>query len=235
MNRERSTFNEEYLNPLATESTLDGLSDTVSSTINVNWNIKVGLEELDGDVKGVQPQADSLAVTFATDHYDETSRLLATLDAEHSAIHKGWHFFICDYDDAIQINEKIEFVLTTPNTAKWTHMNLDFASTLGAKLEIYEGSTNVVGGTTVTPVNNNRNSNNTSVLTIVKDPVSITAGTRIAGYLAGANRTSGVQERDRELVLKQNTTYLFRFTSLANSNAISFCWEWYEYESFSNS
>jgi hypothetical protein len=63
---------------------------------------------------------------------------------------------------------------------------------------------------------------------LIQDPNSITDGTKIAGYLAGANRNSGFVSRDREIVLKQNTTYLFRFTSLANSNAISFCGEWYE-------
>jgi hypothetical protein len=108
-------------------------------------------------------------------------------------------------------------------------MVLDFSSTLGVSLEVYEGSTDVVGGTSVTPINNNRNSTNTSSLTIVKDPTSITDGTRIAGFLAGANRQSGFNNREREVILKQNTTYLFRFTSLANNNAVSFCGEWYEH------
>ena len=161
---------------------------------------------------------------------DRSTETLQTIEYEHHEIHAGSHYFICDYDAAIQINETIEFVVTTPNTASWAHMTLDFASTLGAKLDIYEGSSAVVGGTSVTAINNNRNSTNTSVLTILKDPSSITDGTRIAGYLSGANRVSGATNRDREIVLKQNTIYLFRFTSLANSNAISFCGEWYENE-----
>lgn len=164
-----------------------------------------------------------------TDILDGLTDKPTILDYEHHEIHAGSHFFICDYDDSMALNDTIQFVVTTPNTETWLHMTLDFASTLGATFEIYEGASNVVGGTTVTPLNNNRNSTNTSVATIIKDPTSITTGTRIAGYLAGANRVSGVNSRERELILKQNTTYLFKFTSTANSNTITFCGEWYEH------
>jgi len=160
---------------------------------------------------------------------DDTTHTLQNIEYEHHEIHSGSHYFICDYDSSIQVSETIEFVITTSDTTKWAHMVLDFSSTLGVSLEVYEGSTDVVGGTSVTPINNNRNSTNTSSLTIVKDPTSITDGTRIAGFLAGANRQSGFNNREREVILKQNTTYLFRFTSLANNNAVSFCGEWYEH------
>lgn len=201
----------------------------VSGSATNAGNFKVSLEELESDVKGIQPQADSLAVTLATDHYDTITRAINTIEYEHHEIHAGSHYFICDYDSSIADSETIEFVLTTPNTTSWTHMSLDFSSTLGVSLEVYEGASAIVGGTSVTAINNNRNSTNTSGMTILKDPTSITDGTRIAGFLAGANRTGGFQQRDREIILKQNTTYLFRFTSLANSNAISFCGEWYEH------
>ena len=161
---------------------------------------------------------------------DDSTETLQVIDYEHHEIHSGSHFFICDYEESLASSDTIEFVITTPDTTKWAHMSLDFASTLGAKLDVYEGSSNVVGGTTATPINNNRNSDTISVLTIVRDPASITDGTKIAGYLAGANRVSGNVDRNREIMLKQNTIYLFRFTSLANSNSISFCGEWYEHQ-----
>jgi hypothetical protein len=166
---------------------------------------------------------------IGTFEIDDSTHTLQIIEYEHHKTHAGLHYFICDYDDSIAVSDTIEFVITTPNTTAWSHMTLDFTSTLGAKLDIYEGSSNIVGGTSVTPINNNRNSANTSSLAVLKDPTSITDGTRIAGYLAGANRTSGFVNRDKEIMLKQNTIYLFRFTSLANSNAISFCGEWYEH------
>lgn len=151
------------------------------------------------------------------------------IEYEHNEIHEGNHFFICDYaTSGFNSADTIEFVITTPDTTKWAHMTIGFESILGATLDVYEGSSNVVGGTAVTPKNNNRNSDTVSTLTILKDPTSITDGTKIAGFKAGANRRAGAVQRDREIILKQNTTYLFRFTSSANSNAIGYCGEWYE-------
>jgi len=204
----------------------------VSGSATNTGNFKVSLEEFESDIS---TNSNSQLKTTVYDEagnpaeVDDSTHTLQTIEYEHHELHYGSHFFICDYDSSIQSSETIEFVITTSNTTKWAHMVLDFASILGASLEIYEGSTNVVGGTTVTPINNNRNSTNTSSLTVIKDPTSITDGTRIAGYLAGANRESGFNSRDREIILKQNTIYLFRFTSLSNSNAISFCGEWYEH------
>ena len=208
--------------------------DLVNTNSVGSKQVKVLLDDLSASVKGIEPQEDSLAVTLATDHYDETTRSVNTIGYEHHEIHSGSHYFICDYDSSIAINETIQFVVTTPNTTKWTHLILDFSSTLGCSLDIYEGSSSVVGGSPATPINNNRNSLNTSSLTIIKDPTSLTDGTKIAGYLAGANKTGGASEREREIILKQNTTYLFRFTSLSNGNAISFCGEWYEHTNKSN-
>lgn len=167
--------------------------------------------------------------TFQSPRVDVSTHTLQTIEYEHHEIHAGSHFSIADYDTSVASAETLEFVVVTPNTAKWAHMVFQFASTLGATLEVFEGSSAVVGGTPVTPLNNNRNSSTESVLTVIKEPTSITDGTRIAGFMAGAGRTAGFSTRDKEFILKQNTTYLFRFTSLANSNAWSFVGEWYEH------
>lgn len=183
---------------------------------------------------GQNPQADSQSVTFATDHYDEMSRLLATIDAEHSAIHKGWHFNYADYETNIDNGTTIDFTFTTPDTAEWTHFIFKAYSSLGITVELYEGATGVSGGTAITPRNNNRNSVNTSGVILLKDPTITDDGTRAAGFLAGADRTAGSAGRENEFILKQNTTYITRITSLANSNSITWDAEWYEYESFTN-
>ncbi|MCK4258745.1 MAG: hypothetical protein KAX49_07190 [Halanaerobiales bacterium] len=195
-------------------------------------NFKISLEELENDVSvNSNTQLKTTVYDEAGNplEIDDTSGAMEIVEYEHHEIHEGNHFFICDYDDTLGIGDTIEFVITTPNTLKWAHMLFDFSSILGAELEVYEGSSDVVGGTSTTPTNNNRNSGTTSDLTLLKDPTSITDGTRIAGYLAGANRTAGFNSRNREIILKQDTIYLFRFTSDANLNAITFCGEWYEH------
>lgn len=162
---------------------------------------------------------------------DVITRAIPFITYEHHEIHSGCHFFICDFDTDMAVNETLEFVITTPEGSKLSHMTLDFSSGLGATLQIYKGGSNIVGGIPVTPQNNNQNSSTVSILTILKEPISMTDGTRIAGYLAGGNRNGGMNVREKELVLEAGQTYLFRFTSLANSNTLSYCGEWYEHTS----
>lgn len=160
---------------------------------------------------------------------DSATHAINVVDYEHHEIHSGSHFFIADHDTSVAVNETLEFVFTTPDTTKWAHLTLQFASILGATLDVYEGTADIVGGTPVVPKNNNRNSATASVMTVLVEPTSVTDGTKIAGFMAGAGRTAGNVDRDKEFVLKQNTSYLFRFTSLANSNAWSYVGEWYEH------
>ena len=161
---------------------------------------------------------------------DNSTHSLQTIKYEHHEIHAGSHFNYCDYALGIASGATKRLVFTTPDTAKWGHLTFSFSASEGAILELFEGSTNVVGGTSVTPRNNNRNSTNASVMTLIVDPTSITVGTRVAGFLAGGAKTAGFDSRSKENVLKQNTTYLARITSLAVSNDISWCAEWYEHE-----
>lgn len=161
---------------------------------------------------------------------DGSTQDIQVVEHEHAEIHSGDHYNYCDYALAQGLGAIIEFVFTTPNTTLWTHLVFEVFSSTGATIELYEGTTTVAGGTTITPRNNNRNSANTSSITLIKDPASIGGdGTRAAGFLAGAGRTAGVVIRDREYVLKQNEAYLVRVTSLAASNNIGWCAEWYEH------
>jgi hypothetical protein len=161
---------------------------------------------------------------------DESTRALEVITYEHHEIHSGSHYNYCDYSLNESVDVIIEFVMTTPDTTKWVHLAFGIYSSEGATVELYEGPSGVVGGSTIIPRNNNRNSSNLSDVTIVKDPTSITSdGIRAAGFLAGGGRTAGFASRENENVLKQNESYLVRITSLANSNDISWCAEWYEH------
>jgi len=163
------------------------------------------------------------------DGIDAATNTLQTITYEHHEIHSGSHFNHCDFSLNESSGATIEFAMTTSNTTKWIHLLFELYASEGASLELYEGSSAVVGGTAITPRNNNRNSANVSSVTLIKDPASITDGTRAAGFLAGGGKTAGATTRGKEYVLAQNTTYLVRITSLAVSNDISWCAEWYEH------
>lgn len=209
--------------------------DFTNFNATTNGNFKISIEEFDGAVKGQQLQADSLAVTPATEFYDEMSRITKSIDAEHASIHNGWHFNYSDYQLNNSSGSIIRFTFTTPTNGKLAHFVFMATASLGATLELFEGATGITGGTTITPRNNDRNSLSTSDMTILKDPTVTDEGTRGQGFLLGGNRQSGQVSRDNEYILKSNTTYLLKITSLSNSNDISWDGEWYEYVGYTNS
>lgn len=159
---------------------------------------------------------------------DGVTKTLQTMNYEHHEIHEGNHYNYADYDNDVASSEIINFVMTTPNTATRIHFYFNIFSSLGATLELFEGTV-ATGGASIAPRNNERNSDNESTVTLVKDPTITNDGVRASGFLVGANREAGMIDRDREFVLKQNTSYLVRITSLANSNGISWDAEWYEH------
>jgi len=162
--------------------------------------------------------------------FDRSTYAVIGIASEHHEIHEGDHYYVAGYETEA-LNGTIEFVVTTPDTTKWAHLLFTIQGSDKIQVDVYEGTTGVTGGAATTPINNNRNSSNTSGLTLVKDPASITDdGTVIAGYSVGALKTTGEVKRTHELVLKQNTAYLFRATSLANSNIISYEGTWYEHQ-----
>lgn len=146
---------------------------------------------------------------------------------EHRKIHEGKHYFIRDFETEA-LDDTIEWIVTVP-AGTTPHLKFEIVGTDVIEVVVYEGTTGVVGGTTATPINNNRNSSNTSAMTIVKDPTSISNdGSRIWGASVGANKTVGAILAQEELPLKYSTSYLFRITSKGNGNIISYYGKWYE-------
>jgi len=161
---------------------------------------------------------------------DSSTSDIITILEEHHEIHEGDHYNYCDYQLNNGVNDIIEFVMTTPNTDKLIHFTFEAYSNQGITIELYAGVSGITGGTPIIPRNNRTDSSNVSGVILVKDPINIEKdGIRAQGYLAGAGRDSGIAKRNNELILTKNTSYLVRITSLANSNSISWCAEWYEH------
>jgi hypothetical protein len=206
----------------------DSLGNEIESQLNTAFT-----DNIDGKYGLVNASAlygrvsDSLLVPVKV---EGSTQDLQIIEQDHAEIHSGDHYNYCEYSLGEGSGATIELVVTTPNTTKWAHTTFEFYASEGATIELFEGTSGITGGTSITPRNNNRNSINTSALTIIKDPTTITSdGTRAAGFLAGGGRTAGFTTRGKENVLKQNEIYLIRITSLAVSNDISWCGEWYEH------
>lgn len=172
-----------------------------------------------------------LKYSSGSEGIDPATESLQMVSYEHHEIHEGSHFFICD-TQALANGEVVDFTLTTPNTAKWTHMNFRIEGTGAISLEIFEGATVDAAGAAVIVYNNDRNSVNASSDTVRSGDTFTAEGTVIYHVQSGANKVVGILARDRELILKQNTVYIFRITNeTAVANQLSYCAEWYEHTS----
>ena len=195
-------------------------------------NLKISVEELES---GISVNSNSQLRTTLYDSdgielsMDPNNGAIDIEPHEHFKIHQGDHFFICGYTTLGNAAD-IDFTVTTPNTTEWLHMTFDIEGTQAITLEIKEDAVIDAAGTSVIVRNNDRNSSHASAATIQTDPTYTDEGTTIYSAYAGANKRTGVIDRSKEIILKQNTTYIFRITNQETTNTIvSYCGEWYEH------
>lgn len=160
---------------------------------------------------------------------DASTNSLQIVEYEHHEIHSGSHYFICG-TQALSNGEVVDFTVVTPDTTEYAHMTFQIEGTGAISVAIHEGAVVNVAGSAVTAYNNNRNSANTTNLTIRTGDTFTGTGTVIYAVQTGANKIAGNVERSREIVLDRNNTYIFRITNqTALANQLSYCAEWYEH------
>lgn len=160
---------------------------------------------------------------------DSATESLQIVDYEHHEIHSGSHYFIAG-SQAFSNGQVVDFTVITPNTTKWLHMTFNIEGTSGVSIEVKEAATVNVAGTPVTVINNDRNSTNTTGATIRTGDTFTSEGTSLFKQQTGANQKAGSLERNREIILKQNTTYIFRLKNeTAVANQITYAANWYEH------
>ena len=153
----------------------------------------------------------------------------ATIDFVHWEIHEGDHYFLSGYDTLDNLGT-VEFVVETPDSDKHAHMLFQMQSEKTLTVEVFEGAASVSGGSVHAAWNSNRNSGNSSLLTVTKDPASIGSdGTLIDSYKWGSKKTGGLANRDEEIILAADETYLWRMTSGEAANIVWFRGSWYEH------
>ena len=165
---------------------------------------------------------------------DEATNTLQTMSYEHHEIHSGDHYFIGGYTE-LQDTDTATFFVITPNSTKWAHMLFSLEADALITYGMYETATYAGGGSTLSLINNDRNSDNTSGLTILSAGTASVAGTLIDSFQTGAATvaskplTGGRGTRNNEMILKQNTTYRAVITSGADDNTLSYYASWYEH------
>lgn len=161
---------------------------------------------------------------------DRATNALNTIDYAHHEIHSG-SSFTADYTVELGNGATIDILVITPNTTKWAHMEYTLLCELETEIKIYEAVTTSNDGTGLTEFNRNRNSATAATTVASHTPTVTDTGTLIRTKHFGSGKTSGGEARDlAEIILKQNTKYLYRITNATSSvNYITFLLHWYEH------
>ena len=209
-----------------------GLSlEELESAISVNSNTQLRTTSFDSSGNEGQ-KIIGFDYVVGNSGIDAATETQQTIDYSHHEIHGGSHYFLSNYT-TLDLASSVVFGVIVPDVTKWPHMLFDFQCTGETEFEIYE-TASFTSGTTVTAINNDRNSANTSNLDIRQDPTVVSMGSLIAAQLVGVAQNptrgvGGIARRDDEIILKQNTKYIFQFTSGNDSNNISYRAYWYEH------
>ncbi len=165
---------------------------------------------------------------------DSVTNALDTIDYSQHEIHSGSHYYIQGYIE-LDDTETFYVKMVTQNTTKWSHFIFNIKSTGICTTYFDEDATGgMTGGSGVTPINNNRNSDNVSGVVFTS---GVTACTGYAKRLESdkwgdtgfKQSIGGSGGREDELILKQNTVYCRSFVSGSDGNIIQFRASWYEH------
>ena len=163
---------------------------------------------------------------------DKATQSLNTIDYAHHEIHNGKHFYIEGHQTIGSSDQPgFQVGLTTPSGSTWAHFTWELNTNGIMDTKLYEDA-QVSGGVAITPLNNNRNSTNTSMMAI-SGGASGTGGLQISDvYIGGEgfkSNVGGTSKREDELILKSGTTYRRDFYSASADNTVSFKASWYEH------
>lgn len=203
-------------------------------------NFKISLEELEN---AISLNSNTQLKTTLLDSLgnlveDSITSALKVINYEHHQVHEEEHYFIVGNVD-LAINNTRDIQITVPNSTVRTHFTFKVSSEAECEIHFYEGVTINTAGTGVTPRNNDRDSSNTSGITIATiDNTSVanadadtdpTGSIDLVPVVIGSGfQDGGKIERNQEIMLKTNEDYSIRFVATA-AGRVNYLLEWYEH------
>lgn len=172
------------------------------------------------------------SVGIASDHYDEVTRAIKTIEYEHHEIHEGRSYYAQIYDNDLDDTGSLIMRLITPNTPRWVHLNIVVNSSLGGVFYLFENPTFSTDGTARVEYNRDRNSTNNATLEVFEKPAITANGTLLQTTHIGTDGKKGSEGSARgenEWILKQNEEYMIMYTSHSDNNKVRIGINWYEH------
>ena len=163
----------------------------------------------------------------------QLDNILVTINKLHGDVHDGDHYKAHLTSTVLADNDTVEMYLKAPDSTVRIHAYASFSSELAGKAEVRESATISASGSALTIFNSNRNSKNTSTVSVRSSPILTASGTQISFYHVGGGKKGedpGTVAAKAGWILKQGTIYILRFISSAGSNeaevGVSFVKDW---------
>jgi hypothetical protein len=141
---------------------------------------------------------------------------VTTISHEHQKVHEGQFYSTGYYDDTVADDAAINMLIQTP-AEKELHVYLKIIAGGDCEFEVFEGTTFSAAGTSISPVNHNRNSVNVCGCTVTHTPTITVDGDLIwLEYIpGGVFITPGAVQNisSEQAVFANNANYLLRVTN----------------------
>ena len=176
---------------------------------------------------------------YRTIRIDPSTHAIVTIPYEHYEIHGGSHYNVHGFLDIPGANDVLDFTWQMPDTTKEIHWLWEIFTEKALAWYIYRDAvaTNALANT-MTPINSNHNSTNTSVTTLkyeiqvdlsaANTDTAIGAATLVASGKLGDNKSGGQVGRENESIMKRNSLYCLRAVA-SSAGYINFDMNWYEH------
>jgi hypothetical protein len=170
---------------------------------------------------------------------DIISNLPVIIDYDHHQIHEGETFRWSVYVSTLASGVSKDIRLVVPNITipagssavqLCPHFRFEVVADAVGQVFLYEGTTYTGNGTQRTVLSLERNGTYTPKLQIHEDPTVNALGTMIwqGVTFATKNGAGSIDSSLNEFVLKNNTSYLLRYTSATNALKVLLRLVWYE-------
>jgi len=150
--------------------------------------------------------------------YSDSTVARTTVGLDFIAVQDGRAYTGAAYS-ALTAGQTVKTVMVTPDDKDIIFLPIHIQGALGAlSVILYQGSSNITGGTTIAPQNRNLNSTNVSGATITVGATVGTNGTAVgAFYVLQSAVPSEVLPSALPIILKRDTAYTIAVTNTALS------------------
>jgi hypothetical protein len=151
---------------------------------------------------------------------------MVIIDGEQHDVNVGRRFSVYDYDG--DVDDTKYWHLKTPIAPSLEHIRLNVTASKSGLLEVFRDATIISDGDELEPINENQCLGDSCDIGVFRDPSVSDDGFRTAVFVIGSDSpavvggTGGTVERERTTILKQNSSYLAKFTAQDTDTRVSF-------------